>query len=171
MRRLVISFCLAGLAFSSTPHATAHVEIVTSFPEQSASVNAIPTEVWIEFSGDLQNINGENINTIEVTDSTGSVVSYENAVVEARRITTKVSGEAAVGAFVVKYRVVGQDGHVIEGDYTFNATPDLAEVMPISTTTTTMPEESSIPAGGILLAVLLAIFLGGFYTRAKNRRE
>ena len=169
MRRLLISLCLAGLAFSSTPQATAHVEVVTSFPEQSATVNAIPTEVWIEFNGDLQNINGENVNTIEVTDSTGSVVSYENAVVEAGRITTKVSGEAAVGAFVVKYRVVGQDGHVIEGDYTFNASPEFAEVMPISTTS--MPEKSSIPAGGILLAVLLAIFLGGIYTRAKNRRD
>jgi hypothetical protein len=34
-----------------------------------------------------------------------------------------------------------------------------------------MPRGSSIPAGGILLAVLIVIFLGGIFMRAKNRSE
>ncbi len=160
--------CLLGLTFFSTPHSTAHVEIVASFPEQSASVNPLPTEVWIEFSGDLQNLDGEIVNTIEVIDSTGLVVSDDNAVVQAGRITTKVSEQSAAGFFVVKYRVVGQDGHVIEGDYTFNASPDYAEIMPI---TAVLEKDSELPVGGILLAVLLAIFLAGILMKAKNRRS
>lgn len=168
MRRLIVYLCLVGLTFFSTPHATAHVEIVASFPEQSASVNPLPTEVWIEFSGDLQNLDGEIVNTIEVIDSTGLVVSDENAVVQAGRITTKVSGQSAAGFFVVKYRVVGQDGHVIEGDYTFNASPDYAEIMPI---TAVLEKDSELPVGGILLAVLLSIFLVGVLMKAKNRRS
>jgi hypothetical protein len=70
----------------------------------------------------------------------------------------------------VKYRVVGDDGHVIEGDYTFNASPDYAEgqsPMPISTSS----EGSSVPAGGILLGALILVFLGGIVMRAKNRRK
>ena len=160
--------CFLGLTFFSTPHSTAHVEIVASFPEQSASVNPLPTEVWIEFSGDLQNLDGEIVNTIEVIDSTGLVVSDDNAVVQAGRITTKVSEQSAAGFFVVKYRVVGQDGHVIEGDYTFNASPDYAEIMPI---TAVLEQDSELPVGGILLAVLLAIFLAGILMKAKNRRS
>ena len=160
--------CLLGLTFFSTPHSTAHVEIVASFPEQSASVNPLPTEVWIEFSGDLQNLDGEILNTIEVIDSTGLVVSDDNAVVQAGRITTKVSEQSAAGFFVVKYRVVGQDGHVIEGDYTFNASPDYAEIMPI---TAVLEKDSELPVGGILLAVLFAIFLVGILMKAKKRRS
>jgi methionine-rich copper-binding protein CopC len=170
MRRLLVSLFIAVLAFMANPFAVAHVEVVSSFPERYANVNPIPTMVWIEFSGELQNLEGEIVNSIEVTDSTGLVVSYEDAIIEAGRITTKVSGQSAAGVFIVKYRVVGQDGHVIEGDYTFNASPDYAAAqspMPISAAS----EESSIPVGGILLGALLLAFFGGIFLRAKNRRN
>ena len=168
MRKLFVSFVVGCFVILSMPSSSAHVEIISSFPEQSASVNPLPTEVWIEFSGDLQNLDGEIVNTIEVIDSTGLVVSDDNAVVQAGRITTKVSEQSAAGFFVVKYRVVGQDGHVIEGDYTFNASPDYAEIMPI---TAVLEKDSELPVGGILLAVLLAIFLAGILMKAKNRRS
>jgi len=169
MRRILVSLCLVGLTFFSTPQATAHVEIIATFPEQSASVNPIPTEVWIEFSGDLQNLNGEIVNTIEVTDSTGLLVSYDNAVIEAGRITTKVSGQSAAGVFVVKYRVVGQDGHVIEGDYTFNATPDFAEAVPM--TTSVLEKSSSFPIGAGVFFLLLASLAVAFLMYRKSEKK
>ena len=168
MRRMLL-LCIAGLTVFTSPLASAHVEIVSSYPEQYANVNPIPTSVWIEFNDNLQNLEGEIVNRIEVTDSTGLVVSYEDAIVEAGKITTKVSGQSAAGVFIVKYRVVGQDGHVIEGDYTFNASPDYAEAVPA---TTSVPQESSnFPVGGILIAFLLAIFFGGIYIRSRDRDD
>ena len=168
MRRLLL-LCIAGLTVFTSPLASAHVEIVSSYPEQYANVNPIPTSVWIEFNDDLQNLEGEIVNRIEVTDSTGLVVSYEDAIVEAGKITTKVSGQSAAGVFTVKYRVVGQDGHVIEGEYTFNASPDYAEAVPA---TTSVPQESSnFPVGGILIAFLLAIFFGGLYIKSRDRDD
>lgn len=169
MRKLLATLCLAGLAVFTSPFASAHVEIVSSYPEQYANVNPIPTTVWIEFSGELQNLDGEIVNTLEVIDSTGLVVSYEDAIVEAGRITTKVSGQSAAGSFTVKYRVVGQDGHVIEGDYTFNASPDYAKEVPV---TTSAPDESwNFPVGGVLLAFLLATFFGGTYLKTRARKN
>ena len=168
MRRLLL-LCIAGLTVFTSPLASAHVEIVSSYPEQYANVNPIPTSVWIEFNDNLQNLEGEIVNRIEVTDSTGLVVSYEDAIVEARKITTKVSGQSAAGVFTVKYRVVGQDGHVIEGEYTFNASPDYAEAVPA---TTSVPQDSSnFPVGGILIAFLLAIFFGGLYIKSRDRDD
>ena len=167
MPKLLAALCLAGLTVFTSPLALAHVEIVSSFPEQYANVNPIPTSVWIEFNDNLQNLEGEIVNRIEVTDSTGLVVSYEDAIVEAGKITTKVSGQSAAGVFTVKYRVVGQDGHVIEGEYTFNASPDYAEAVPA---TTSVPQDSSnFPVGGILIALLLAIFFGGIYLKFRDR--
>jgi methionine-rich copper-binding protein CopC len=168
MRRLLL-LCIAGLTVFTSPLASAHVEIVSSFPEQYANVNPIPTSVWIEFNDNLQNLEGEIVNRIAVTDSTGLVVSYEDAIVEAGKITTKVSGQSAAGVFTVKYRVVGQDGHVIEGEYTFNASPDYAEAVP---TTTSVPQESSnFPVGGVLIAFLLATFFGGIYLKSRDRDD
>jgi len=168
MRRLLL-LCIAGLTVFTSPLASAHVEIVSSYPEQYANVNPIPMSVWIEFNDNLQNLEGEIVNRIEVTDSTGLVVSYEDAIVEAGKITTKVSGQSAAGVFIVKYRVVGQDGHVIEGEYTFNASPDYAEAVPANTSA---PQNSSnFPVGGILIAFLLAIFFGGLYLRSRDRDD
>ena len=170
MRKFFSVLFLGFLAFATTPQASAHVEIVSSFPEQFSNVNPIPTQVWIEFSGELQTLDGEAVNSLEVVDSTGIAVNYEDPIISGGRITTKVSGQSAPGVFTVKYRVVGDDGHVIEGDYTFNASPDYAEgqsPMPISTSS----EGSSIPAGGILLGALILVFLGGILMRAKNRRK
>jgi hypothetical protein len=97
-------------------------------------------------------------------------VNFEDPIISGGRITTKISGQSAPGVFIVKYRVVGDDGHVIEGDFTFNASPDYAAVnspMPISNST----EGSSIPAGGILLGALILVFFGGILMGAKNRRK
>ena len=168
MRRLLL-LCIAGLTVFTSPLASAHVEIVSSFPEQYANVNPIPTRVWIEFNDNLQNLEGEIVNRIEVTDSTGLVVSYEDAIVEAGKITTKVSGQSAAGVFTVKYRVVGQDGHVIEGEYTFNASPDYAEA--VAAATSVPQDRSNFPVGGILIAFLLAIFFGGLYKKSKDRDD
>lgn len=170
MRKLVTLFLVACLSVLATPNSSAHVTIVSSFPERFANVNPIPREVWIEFSGELQTLDGEAVNSLEVVDSTGIAVNYEDPIIEGAKITTKVSGQSAPGVFTVKYRVVGDDGHVIEGDYTFNASPDYAaeqSPMPISATS----EESSIPVGGILIGALLLAFFGGIIVRAKNRRN
>ncbi len=170
MRKLVFLFLVSCLSVFAIPSSSAHVTIVSSFPEQFANVNPIPTEVWIEFSGDLQTLDGEAVNSLEVVDSTGIAVNFEDPVISGGRITTKVSGQSAPGVFTVKYRVVGDDGHVIEGDYTFNASPDYAaeqSPMPISSAS----GESSIPVGGILIGALVLTFLAGIFVRAKNRKE
>jgi methionine-rich copper-binding protein CopC len=170
MRKLVSLFLFSFLSILAIPSSSAHVEIVSSFPERFANVNPIPREVWIQFSGELQTLDGEAVNSLEVIDSTGLSVNFEDPIIDGAKIMTKVSGQSAAGVFTVKYRVVGDDGHVIEGDYTFNASPDYAaeqSPMPISSTS----EESSIPVGGILLGALLLAFFAGIFLRAKNRRN
>jgi len=81
MRKLVSVFLLSCLSVLVIPSSSAHVTIVSSFPEQFANVNPIPTEVWIEFSGDLQTLEGEAVNSLEVVDSTGIAVNFEDPVI------------------------------------------------------------------------------------------
>ena len=97
MRKLLIALCLAGLAFLSSPIASAHGEIVSTFPEQYTNATPIPTQVWIEFDGNLQTLDGQAINTIDVVDSTGLTVSYGDPIIEGGKISTKLSGQSAPG--------------------------------------------------------------------------
>lgn len=170
MRKLVTLFLVACLSVLAIPSSSAHVTIVSSFPERFANVNPIPTQVWIQFSGDLQTLDGQAVNSLEVIDSTGISVNFEDPIIDGAKIMTKVSGQSAPGVFTVKYRVVGDDGHVIEGDYTFNASPDYAaeqSPMPMSETS----GQSSFPVGGILIGALILTFIAGFFVRARNRKE
>ena len=169
MRKFLAAIFAFSLVFLSTPSASAHVEIVSSFPEQFTNVNPIPTQVWIEFSGELQTLDGEAINTIEVVDSTGIAVNYGDPVIEGGKISTKLSGQSAPGVFTVKYRVVGDDGHVIEGDYTFNASPDYAEAQ--ATTTTATEEKASLNVGGIVLVFFLIVFAVGYIIKERNDKK
>jgi len=147
----------------------AHGELVSSFPEQYANATPIPTQVWIEFDGNLQTLDGQAINTIDVVDSTGITVSYGDPVIAGGRISTKLSGQSAPGVFTVKYRIVSEDGHPVEGSYTFNASPDYAEAVP--TTTSNIEKKSSLNVGGIVMIVFLAIFGIGLLVKRKNENK
>ena len=169
MRKIIVSLVLGFITLLSMPSSTAHVEIVSSFPEKFANVNPIPTQVWIEFSGQLQTLDGEAVNSLEVIDSTGIAVNFDDPIIEGAKIMTKISGQSAPGAFTVKYRVVGDDGHVIEGDYTFNASPDYAEAVP--TTTSSDEKDSSLNVGGVVLVFFLIVFAVGYIIKERNDKK
>jgi len=169
MRKLLVALCLAGLALVSSPTSSAHGEIVGAFPEQFTNATPIPTQVWIEFDGQLQTLDGQAINTIDVVDSTGLTVSYGDPVITGSKITTKLSGQSAPGVFTVNYRIVSEDGHPVEGSYTFNASPDYAAT---DVATTAAPKSnSSLDIGGIVMIVFLAIFGIGILVKRKNENK
>ena len=169
MRKIIVSLVLGFITLLSMPSSSAHVEIVSSFPEKFANVNPIPTQVWIEFSGQLQTLDGEAVNSLEVIDSTGIAVNFDDPTIEGAKIMTKISGQSAPGAFTVKYRVVGDDGHVIEGDYTFNASPDYAEAVP--TNTSSDEKDSSLNVGGVVLVFFLIVFAVGYIIKERNDKK
>lgn len=169
MRKLLIAIFLIGIAAFSSPVATAHGEIVSTFPEQYSNATPIPTEVWIQFDGNLQTLDGQAINTIEVVDSTGLTVSYGDPVIEGGKISTKLSGQSAAGVFTVNYRIVSEDGHPVEGNYTFNASPNFADSAPV---TTSAPEKSSkLSIGGVVMIIFLAVFAVGIFLKRKNEKN
>ena len=169
MRRILTYFVIGFITLLSMPSSSGHVEIVSSFPERFANVNPIPTQVWIQFSGNLQTLDGEAVNSLEVIDSTGIAVNFEDPVIEGAKIMTKISGQSAPGAFTVKYRVVGDDGHVIEGDYTFNASPDYAEAVP---TTTSVDEKSSpLSSAGIVMIAVIGLLGIGLLIKRKSENK
>ena len=165
---------LAGLCLIlSSPTSFAHGQIVTSYPLMDSVSSPTPSQVWIEFDGELQLIEGEVVNTLKVTDSTGLVVSSEEAVIEGAKISTQVSDQSVGGVFTVQYRIVSEDGHPVEGSYTFEASPgfEATEMIEPATTATASDEKTDLSIGAIVMAVFLVVFAVRYFVKMRNEKN
>jgi methionine-rich copper-binding protein CopC len=173
VRKLTVA-ALAGLCLIlSSPISFAHGQIVTTYPLMDSVSSPTPSQVWIEFDGELQLIEGEVVNTLKVTDSTGLVVSSEEAVIEGAKISTQVSDQSVGGVFTVQYRVVSEDGHPVEGSYTFQASPgfEATEMIEPITTATASDEKTDLSIGAIVMAVFLVVFAVRYFVKMRNEKN
>lgn len=165
---------LAGLCLIlSSPTSFAHGQIVTTYPLMDSVSSPTPSQVWIEFDGELQLIEGEVVNTLKVIDSTGLVVSSEEAVIEGARISTQVSDQSVGGVFTVQYRIVSEDGHPVEGSYTFEASPgfEATEMIEPVSTTTASENQTDLSIGAIVMAVFLVVFAIRYFVKMRNEKN
>ena len=118
MIKKILVLAIASL-FAFPIAAFAHGEMVQATPAVDSNVLTAPTEVSIEFDGKLQIIGNTNVNSIEVTDNQGQLISSPTSVVEGNKISTKLQLTDITGLVSVHYRIVSEDGHPVEGDYSF----------------------------------------------------
>jgi methionine-rich copper-binding protein CopC len=173
MRKLTRAV-LAGLfLILASPTSFAHGQIVTSYPLMDSVSSPTPSQVWIEFDGQLQLIDGEVVNTLKVTDSTGLVVSSEEAVIEGSKISTQVSDQSVGGVFTVQYRIVSEDGHPVDGSYTFEASPgfEATEMIETTTSATAADEKTDLSIGAIVMAVFLVVFAVRYFVKMRNEKN
>ena len=105
------------LVLGTAGPASAHDELVRTNPESGASLEKAPTTLELTFSGNIQDIGSE----VRVTDSHGTDVTRGTLAVQ----NTKVSQPLREGGdtdetYTVTWRVVSQDGHPIEGTFTYS---------------------------------------------------
>jgi len=141
MIKKILVLCAAILISSPIP-AFAHGDITQAIPAADSTVIAAPTEVSIEFDGKLQTLGNEAINLITVTDDMGQVISSPSSVVDGTKISTRLLLTDVTGLVAVHYRIVSEDGHPVEGDYSFT-------VGQVPTLTSAGIEETSEKASGV----------------------
>ena len=118
MIKKILVLAVASL-FAFPIAAFAHGAMVQATPAADSNVLTAPAEVSIEFDGKLQIIGNTNVNSIEVTDNQGQLISSPTSVVEGNKISTKLQLTDITGLVSVHYRIVSEDGHPVEGDYSF----------------------------------------------------
>ena len=173
MHKLTLG-ALAGLCLIlSSPISFAHGQLVTAYPSVDSVSSPTPSQVWIEFDGELQLIEGEVVNTLKVTDSTGLVVSSPEAVIEGTKISTQISDQSVGGVFTVQYRIVSEDGHPVEGSYTFEASPgfEATEMIEPTTTATASENQTDLSIGAIVMAVFLVVFAIRYFVKMRNEKN
>ncbi|MDF9716665.1 copper resistance protein CopC [Nocardioides sp. ChNu-153] len=92
--------------------AQAHASLVASTPEDGATLEGAPTEVALQFSGEVR-----APAYVVVTGPAGDVVDGD-PVIDGDTVTQPL-GDGIEGGYTIAYRVVSEDGHPISGQLTY----------------------------------------------------
>ncbi|REJ04643.1 copper resistance protein CopC [Microbacterium bovistercoris] len=126
--------------------ASAHDELVSADPAADTTVETLPAQLALTFSGDV--LDAEGATMIQVTDPAGSPVTDGAPTVDGTTVTQPLAAGGPAGLYHVAWKVVSADGHPIAGEYAFTVTTGSA-VTPTPTTAPapeqTTPETSPAP--------------------------
>jgi len=160
MRSKLFAVGLIGLLSLVSPSAAfAHGEVTQAVPAADSKILEAPTEVSVEFDGKLQTLGGAAVNSITVTDNQGQIISSPQSVVVGSKITNRLQLTDITGLVSVHYRIVSEDGHPVEGDYSFTVgeTPMLTSAV-IEKTSVVMPRWYEGKGKSLATAVGIVVF-------------
>lgn len=147
----------------STGPAFSHSTLVRSTPEVDSTVVQMPTTITLEFNEQLLVLGENSGNRLSLMGPTGASVTLENLAVAGEKLSASmVDSEFADGQYVVKYRAVSADGHIITNQYEFTLQSDLSQAQ---VTSIDEPESSTvnrwlaIVSGLVLLAAIVTTWL------------
>jgi methionine-rich copper-binding protein CopC len=103
-----------------TPSAFAHAALESTTPAKGAIVSTYTKQVSMTFGEEILVLKGKNPNSISVTNPEGVIVSTGVAKVSGMKISELLKTPLITGKYLVKYRVVSADGHVVSGSYNFS---------------------------------------------------
>ena len=122
-RLIAVAVSIAAISVANTSTAFAHAEFIGSNPKANSTVKSLPATLWAEFGEKLMVIGDKNPNSISVTDSKKLKVNSGPALISGARISTKLKTGLSSGKYLVSYRIVSEDGHIVNGKFSFTYKP------------------------------------------------
>ncbi|MSV58179.1 MAG: hypothetical protein F2909_06185, partial [Actinobacteria bacterium] len=112
----VIAAVVASIAWASP--VSAHAQLDTSTPAPSAVLESAPTEIRLDFNEPVTPV----ARSIEIYNQEGQRIVLGEALVSKDDPSVLIAGDVPAipdGLYVVAWRAVSNDGHAIDGAYTF----------------------------------------------------
>jgi methionine-rich copper-binding protein CopC len=130
-RMLVAALVTAPLliATTATP-AAAHDQLLETDPADGSTVEQVPAEVVMRFSGDLIDLS----QAVIVTTPDGEQLTDLVVTVSGATATAALPDGLGPGAYTVAWRVVSEDGHPVEGVFGFTVAGPAPSATPAPTT-------------------------------------
>jgi methionine-rich copper-binding protein CopC len=119
MRTLKVLLLAVGLMFSVNPAATAHAELVKSFPVANAKLTKSPKFVQLEFTEPIVTLKSKNANSILILNSKAQKIQTSKIVIKKGVARVDLIGTLKPGKYTVNYRIVSADGHVLNAKFKF----------------------------------------------------
>lgn len=137
--RLWIAGVIALFALlCGTTAANAHDDLIGSTPESGSTVTEAPSQIVLNYSGQLQTLADDGGTVVVITNTAGEQIPNEFEVT-GREVTITPGSELTNGEYTVASRVISSDGHPVEKSISF--TVDTGEEA--SEPTQTAPAEAS----------------------------
>ena len=105
--------------FIAAPTASAHSRMISSDPKSGAVLTVLPKHVSLTFNEKLMVINKINPSKMIVTESSGIQIDKKDSKVIGTQLVVSLKSSAKPGTIRVRYHVVSEDGHHIDGTFTF----------------------------------------------------
>ncbi|AND42942.1 MAG: copper resistance CopC family protein [Bacillota bacterium] len=99
----------------SVNNAFGHTGLESSSPQDGEVITAGPNDIKMTFETKV-----EQGSTFEVTNANGDSISIENITLSNNQMTGRLSNDLANGAYKVNWKIIGADGHPIEGQFSFS---------------------------------------------------
>lgn len=120
LKSLLIGLLAALVVLAPGGVATAHDELLSTDPEDGATLQEAPEELVLTFSGQIAQVGAQ----LQVTDADGGDVADGDPVVQGTDLIQALT-DIGSGDYEVIWRVTSSDGHPISG--TFDFTVEAAE--------------------------------------------
>jgi methionine-rich copper-binding protein CopC len=140
MRKFMIFIASAAFAtLSGISAASAHTELDNTSPKANAVVTLAPSIIQLTFN-EAPLPDGSQV---ALSDAKGNAIETEAAQVDGATVTVLWPIDMPTGLITVNWRAVADDGHVVQGTYSFTYSP----------TDGTTPTESASAAPSIAASV------------------
>ena len=150
----------------------AHTTLTTSSPANGSRITAWPSSLTLNFAEPLLIIPGKQVSQVDVTNSAAESVGG-GLTVGNTKIVVATKPNGAAGPVLVNYRVAAADGHVVEGEFTFDYEPNDVSPSPRATSVPYVAVHSHSGSGSTIIKastglVVLALIVGIFLYRRKS---
>ena len=78
----------------------------------------MPSQIRLQFSDEIIELPGGNV--ITVTSASGRRIDLGATTVLGNQMTVKLRKISTLGKYTVRYRVISEDGHPVNGTYKFS---------------------------------------------------
>jgi len=167
---LFASTMLCALTVFTAQSAGAHTTLVSSSPSNGEIVSIWPEKVVLNFAEDLQTLNGQQVNFVTVSNAQGQQVNGKVTVVK-NVVITELLPNSIEGLVLVSYRVAAQDGHVVEGEFTFTNGKNSEGTPSSSPTVTVGAHQESKSHTGIYATTTVLIVLALLFSLCVYKRN
>ncbi|MGF9713902.1 hypothetical protein EXW96_18585 [Paenibacillus sp. JMULE4] len=94
---------------------TAHTGLEASNPKDGEEITTELKEISLTFAGKV-----ENLSTFKLLDSSNQNVDVTDIQIKEKTMSGKLAQPLANGSYQVQWTIVGEDGHPIKGQFSFN---------------------------------------------------
>lgn len=119
MRKIKVLLLTVGLVFSGTQGASAHAELIKSFPVANSTLTKAPKYVQLEFGEALTTLKSKKANSITILDTKSRKVGASKTAIKKNVARIEITDKLNSGVYTILYRVVSADGHVLKAQFKF----------------------------------------------------